>query len=482
MSAGAVAIRRRLTVVPTIDGLWALIAVAVPTAAAFAGRMMAIDLAYLIRAGSVMLDTHRVLDIDVFTFTAYGRPWLNQQWGADVLFALIYRAGGWTGIAVTRGLFVAILVLLLYRSCRAVGASPRTAALLTLASCCVGIEILPAMRPQLLGFVLFALVLWILSTRHESPYRIWWIPPIVAVWANLHGSFPLAILLIGFAWLEDHGENSDLARRHVLVAAASVLASFVNPFGPRVWPYALNLLTDPDVVREVAEWGPPSIHTITGLFFFASILMTAWFLARRPVPTAWIPLLKLGVFAGIGLLAIRGVGWWALIAPVAIAEVVKDDLKARDVSRPPVHLAIAALIVALVLVTLPVSRGRDPRSGGPAKLTYAPEDLVSAAARAAGPDRRVFVSQLYASWTEFAAPSLLVAVDPRIELFPARVWADYFLVSDGREGWEEVLDLWDVRTLVLEPGQAEGLLQILPQHQEWRLVIRTPLGSVYERS
>src|SRR5688572_20783575 len=87
------------SLVPTIDGLWALIAVAVPTSGALLSRMMAIDLAYQIRAGEVMIDTRRVLDVDVFTFTAFGHPWLNQQWGAEVFFAAIYRAGGWAGIA-----------------------------------------------------------------------------------------------------------------------------------------------------------------------------------------------------------------------------------------------------------------------------------------------------------------------------------------------------------------------------------------------
>lgn len=66
---------------PSIDALWALVAVVLPVAGAFAGRIMAIDLAYQIRAGGIMLDTHQLLDVDTFTYTVTGRPWLNQQWG-----------------------------------------------------------------------------------------------------------------------------------------------------------------------------------------------------------------------------------------------------------------------------------------------------------------------------------------------------------------------------------------------------------------
>lgn len=482
MSSEALARPRRTLLIPSIDGLWALVAILIPTAGAFAGRMMAIDLAYQIRAGATMLDSHQLLDIDTFTYTVGGDAWLNQQWGAQVLLAAIYRAGGWDGVAITRGVLLGLILALLYRGCRAAGAAPRTAALLTIASWLVGIEILPSMRPQLFGSLLFTVCVLIVSTRHASPVWLWLIPAVVVAWANLHGSFPLAFVLMGLTWLEDHRRDPVLGRRLVLVTAAAFIASLANPYGVRVWPYALNLLTDPVVVRQVAEWGPPSVHTPTGLLFFTSVAGVVYLLVRRSGPVALLPLLTLGLFAGVGLVAIRGVVWWALAAPVVVSGIIGHERRSPDTSRPRLHLMLAGAVVAVTLVTVPVGRGRDPTSGGPAVLTLAPEHLVDAVRDVAPPGSHLFVSQLYASWTEFSARSFPVAVDPRIELFPADVWEDYFIVTEGREGWDEVLDRWNVRAMLLEPGQAAGLLQILPEHPEWRLVIRSPSGSVYERS
>ena len=48
------------------------------------------------------------LDTDTFTFTAFGDPWLNQQWGAQAILAAVFRVAGWTGLAVFRAALVGL--------------------------------------------------------------------------------------------------------------------------------------------------------------------------------------------------------------------------------------------------------------------------------------------------------------------------------------------------------------------------------------
>ena len=63
--------------------------------------MRAIDLAYHVRAGELSLRTGDILLVDPFTFTSGGRPWLNQQWAAQLIFAGAHRLLGWAGVAIT---------------------------------------------------------------------------------------------------------------------------------------------------------------------------------------------------------------------------------------------------------------------------------------------------------------------------------------------------------------------------------------------
>jgi hypothetical protein len=73
-------------------------------------------------------------------------------------------------------------------------------------------------------------------------------------------------------------------------------------------------------------------------------------------------------------------------------------------------------------------------------------------------------------------------VDSRIELFPEAIWDDYFVVSTGQEGWTDVLDRWGVTVLILDARQAEGLLAVIDDHPEWRLVDQNDDGAAYVRA
>src|SRR5919204_3225192 len=104
------------------DTWWAAAAGVLPAAAALASRMRAIDLAYHVRAGQLAIRSGDVVRTDPFTFTTGGRPWLNQQWGAQLVFASAHRLAGWAGVAVAYAGALGAGFALLYRSCRRAGA------------------------------------------------------------------------------------------------------------------------------------------------------------------------------------------------------------------------------------------------------------------------------------------------------------------------------------------------------------------------
>jgi hypothetical protein len=464
---------------PTIATVWAAIAFAVPVAATWFGRTQAIDLAYQVRAGEVMLDSHRLLTTDPFTFSAAGHGWLNQQWGAEVLFAALWRSVGWGGIAVVWGLLVGLACVFVYLGCRARGASASVAACLTLAGYVVAAPIL-TMRPQLFGIVLFAATGWIVATRDRSPARLWAVPAVAAVWANVHGSFVLLFAVLAVAWFEE-GRTGPARRRLAIVGGLSVAATLINPFGSRVWTYVTSIAANPTISGRVAEWGPPSVRTPLGALFFGSVLATFVFLSTREHRVSLVTLVALCFYALLGMAAVRGVVWWALACPVLIAPSLRT-LASKESGRSLINVAFLAALAILLALAYPAARGQDPVSGGPAVLTYAPEHLIDAVREDVPAGSRVFASEVYGSWVEFSLAEDPVFVDPRIELFPDDVWSDYFAVEDGRDGWDATLRRWNVDALILHPGWASGLLAVIDQSPDWRRVTTSPDGSVYVRS
>jgi hypothetical protein len=115
-----------------LSHVWATTAIVVPVLLITATPLAAIDLTYHLRAGDVMLDTHAIMRTDVFTATAYGRPWLNQQWLAEIVMTTAFRLGGWFGLVALRALLMALVLAFVFLACRAAGAATRRAAWLTL--------------------------------------------------------------------------------------------------------------------------------------------------------------------------------------------------------------------------------------------------------------------------------------------------------------------------------------------------------------
>jgi hypothetical protein len=466
---------------------WGILAVLVPVAASAFGRMHAIDLAYQLRAGEIMLRTRTLLDTDVFTFTAAGDRWTNQQWGAQVALAWVFDLGGWAGLAVLRLGLVGMSAWLIYAAMRRVDAPPRVAAPLTIGGWLVGIEIVTMLRPQLLSVALFAVGLYAVASRRARPSLLWSLPAVVLVWANVHGSFPLIFVLLFAAWIDDRRSDPALARTIARVAAVTFLATWVNPWGPAVWGYVWSLSSDIAFAGRIAEWGPPSFHTFSGGAFVLSVVATVLVVAYlRPAVSLGESIL-VAAFALGGFVAIRGVVWWGMVAPVVVAGwIVRQHAaparsRAGEIERPLVNLAVVIALLGLLGLGFVSRTGTDPVSGAPRSVSYAPERLVRAAADGLEEGSRAFVSQVYGSWVELSAPGLLVAVDSRIEVFPQDVWSHYFAISDGRADWEGLIDRWDVQVLVLHPIQAEGLLSVIAGSDAWRLVIRTSDGAVYVR-
>jgi hypothetical protein len=438
----------------TLTRLWAVLAVMLPVLAALAATLSAVDLAYHLRAGHQILSGVGIPRVDTFTFTASGREWIDQQWGAQVILATTFRLAGWLGLVVLRAALVGMLFGLLFLACRLRGADIRRAAWLSLAAFIVAAPAL-ALRPQLLGMVLLAITLVLIAGRRTHPRLFLAVPVVVAVWANVHGSFFLGPVVVGLAWLEDLHSRAPSANRTFTVAVVSALGSFVNPFGPTVWAYAVGLSTNPEVTARISEWQRTTLGTIPGILFYASALAVVVLIARRGRPK-WPTVAWLTAFFVIGAYAIRGVAWWPLGAAFAIAG-VHPGAEAPERPTPRIgqriNLGIMAALVVVGLALLPVWRATDRATGAPTGvLTDAPSGVTAALRATARPGDRLFNPQPWGSWFEFALPDLPVALDSRIELFDVDTWDDYDDVASGRDGWQAVLERWGVTMVVVSPG------------------------------
>lgn len=477
--------------------LWTFLGVALPALAALLVPMPAVDLAYQLRAGREILDTGAIPTVDTWTYTVAGSPWLDQQWGAQVLLAEAYKWASWTGLALLRAGLVALTFWLLQSTLRSMGCARRPAALLALGAFVVAAPAL-ALRPQLFGLVLFAASMAVVAVRATHPRLLWLLPIFAALWANLHGSFPLILAIIGFAWLDEVGRLwlARAAARAVpkgvqqpgrsavqqrirgstgiaIIGAVSALATLLNPYGVDAWRYVVNLASNPSVSSQVSEWRPPTPLEPSGALFYVSLLIGVAVLLMRvradgnrvrlPIFAPVATLLAFGLF---GILSGRGLAWWALVLPVSAAALAHDANLTRLLPRPlapiggllagdpkrldrrsPLNDLVAIVLLGAGVALLPAWRPLGPAGVPVATLTYAPQGIAASIndllfrVPQDPPVASIWAPQTWASYLEFAIrPSTaILPVDSRIELFPANVWRDFEIVNAAGDGWQDIL-------------------------------------------
>jgi hypothetical protein len=476
----------------TFAALWAFLAIALPILASLLASLSAVDLAYHLRAGGELLDTGRIATTDTWTFTAQGEPWLNQQWGAQAILALVYRAAGWTGLVVLRAALAGLFTGLVYLAGRRQGLDERRAAWLALAAFTLS-AVAMALRPQLFGMVLFAVTLLLVVERRRHPRLLWLVPVVVLAWANLHGSFFLGPGILAAAFLQDLHDRSSAARSTLVVAIVSAVAACVTPFGPAVWAYAAGLSTNPTVTERITEWQPTSLRTPAGIAFFGSALVLAAALVRFGRSVPWPALLWFGGFFLVGAWAVRGAAWWPAAAAVGFAGLAGTGYLGSGVPEPalpgrrerprPVNALLAGVLVVAGLALLPAWRATEPGLDAPrGVVATAPPGITEALRAIVGPGDRLYQPQPWGSWFEFALPEVSVVLDSRFELFPESVWSDYEAVASGRSDWPAILDGWGVTIVVATNDAAGGLLEQLRAADGWRSVHVDADGEVFVRA
>jgi hypothetical protein len=463
--------------------VWLFAAVLLPATAAMFNRMRTLDLAYHVRAGVESLSQAGIVRTDHMTFVIDGEPWLNQQWLAQIVLGSVHELGGWEGLVVLRGALAGLAFLFLLLACRARGASPRVAAGLTLLAAAVTFSS-QQLRPQLIALPLFTATLWIVATRREHPGRLWILPLMAVVWTNVHGSFVLASLPVWAGAAEDLIEGGWVrGRRSVFVAALVVATSLVNPYGPAVWGYVLTITSDDTIREHIVEWQSPFRLVYSGIAFLIAVGAVAAFVvinrSRLSFGRIWPWLALLGLYAAMGMVAVRATYWFSLTAVMVVSGLIPPRDRTGPSGSRRANLVVLAVLGLALIGSLPW--WRTWRTGSDLVLLHgAPKAAVARAQRVLPSGAHLFVSQPLSSWVEFQAPGLPVFVDARIELFPDPVWDQYFSTHRGDDGWRELLDLYQVDGVLLEPEAP--LVEEISRDEGWTRIHEDSETLVFVRS
>jgi hypothetical protein len=463
LSASATARLCRESLLVAVAALAALVAAALV-------RVFLLQDGWLTLVAGREVAAHGLPHVDTLTAIGAGRRWVDQQWLAQLAFYGIWSVGGMKLVLAAGACAVEAALVGGLVAARRSGAAPWAVGACVIAA----VAMYPAMvvlRAQLLALPLFVAVYALLRADSRSPSaRVLLCVPLLALWANLHGSALLGAALVLVRAAGRLASARRLPRVELLrtgaLAALVPVAVLATPYGLELAGYYRLMLVDAPFAPYVTEWQPtrPSLETLP---FFAAAAGIALLAARRRGRLTRFELVALALLAAAGLEAHRNVVWFALAVLVS-APLLLAAAGARPVRREgaALNLAVAAAAAsgALLLVTA------APAPAGPVRVGAAVAKLA-----ARDPQLRVFAGDPWADWLLWTRPELAgrVAYDVRFELLTAAEMRSVagqpalsvlargyrlFVLEEGKDAWTERVLRRRGGRVVAREGGAEAIL------------------------
>ncbi|PAY05925.1 hypothetical protein CK489_23560 [Bradyrhizobium sp. UFLA03-84] len=436
------------------------------------------DIYWHIMVGQWIVDHRAVPHADMFSFTMRGAPWITSEWLSEVLFFVAYKLTGWTGPVMLAALSASaayyLLALLLLKRLPNIPAAILTSAAIVMTSFHV------FTRPHVLVFplmVVWADALVSASGERRAPSLVYL--PLVTLWANLHGSFTLALALIGpFAlealWMSDRSDRVRIAVQWIRFGVLALGAACITPYGPESMLVIGRILHLGGALAHISEWQPidfSSFNAVTPCLIAGLAYLLYSGLKLPPIRIAML----LAVVYQM-LVHVRYVDVFALVAPFFVAgplaqhlswPQLRHDRKVVAPARSTMIAAITALVIAsgVMIAVKELSPPLVPRA--------AVEKLKEQGAS------RVLNAYFFCGYLMFQ--DIPVFIDSRAELYGSAFLDRYVNAISLYDlpDFVRMLDEFKIDATLLAPSTpAVGLLDRLP---EWQRVYADDVAVVHVR-
>lgn len=477
------------------------------------------DFWWHLKTGQYLVQTGSIPRADIFSSVFFGKEWITHEWLSEVFIYLVYRSFGYGGLIVAFSLILTGGFAIAYRR------SAKRAGHVYVAGTAVLLGALAAgptwgVRPQVFSFLFASIFLVLLENFQADPQRrsIWWLVPLMALWVNMHAGFAVGIVLVlivivgmaldavlirGFQISDLRSEISNrpesfstLWRRLrplALVLVGCIVAVLFNPSGVRMYSYPFETLTSQAMMKFIEEWRTPNFHELMfqPLALLVLAVVSALALSRKRIGFVQLMLL---VSTGWAMLRSgRNAPFFVLVAVPLLAEHGWDWLTSQPwgqwLTKPEkrsvgadarVKVALNVLLLVVAPLTLAFVRvQRTVANQPPVEAQKFPAAAVEfmRVHRPAQPIYNEYHWGGYLIWKLY--PDYRVFIDGRADVYGDAFFAEFMATHAGESNWQESLNKYDVRTVLIRPDAS--LASLLRQDQRWQKVFEDGQSVIFTR-
>ncbi len=457
--------------------------------------------------GQNILETRSISETEPLLHLCRGVRMINIPWLAQVGMAAINNRFRLTGLQFSYGLLIAMsLAVIAWRSVRmshsAIGGIIACAIFFK-----VNLDQLLVIRPQLVGVLFYCVVVaWMFGRKKHS--KLSWIamPLMYALWANVHGSFSMGLMLMGLAGIGRFGDVLVISKsisvalrdrefhRTILLTQLCAAAALLNPAGFAIYPEVLNIAGNPNI-GSMYEWDALTLRSAQGQSAVAAALLA--FMAIKLSPRR-MHCGEMLAFVFTGLLAMwsgRMLNWWAPIAGIMVGTHLFASLRKTtawlrnpEPGKPTglwtvVNLGLVWILFAFTSFGVQLIHGRVPD----AEKMVSRETPVAAVIFLESAERLPRgISFIPAEWAGYVMNRGPRSVEPmvnlHVHLIPEQVWNDYIRLVNGPTDWNSLMDEYGINMAVVDKDRQSGLTKRIRESTDWTALYEDRQAIVFVRN
>ena len=484
----------------------------------FQNDIQGYDIWWHIETGRLILNDHFPRS-DIYSYTAYGRPWVLHEWGSEIIFYLLYSRIGFSGLIWIKAMAAAsaasLMFMILVMESRTIART--SLCLLVTIFALIGFHKTWGFRPQIFSLPFFLLLIYLIRRTKEekNSWLLVAIPPMFVIWVNLHGGYFIGLIYLGIynagkaaEGLLDSG-TFRIDKKLVLVLFSSMLMCLVNPNGVASLLYPLAYRSNAQIpLNFIAEWYPASMTNSRYYFVFILLLLVAVCFSRRK--SSLTEILLLGFFNYYAIkhhrltpnaIAVSMPFFWGKITEL-YARIVPPDgslsfsrgdagwptEETHGRHKPPERLnrvakysnrlLISTLVLAAVFVSAVIfsGNGRAILRSEIKKLKY-PLENIAVLTKIETPGN-LFNQYRYGGLIILHLPGKKVFIDGRIDVYGQEIADEYDTVLEMNNGWQEIMKKYNISHVLVDKMTPLGRFLGRIDHR-WKLVAEDSISVIY---
>jgi len=433
----------------------------------------------------------------------------NHHWGSGVLFYLIYRFSGFSGLSLGYILLSLAAFAIFFQIAK-------RESNFTIAAI-VSLLLLPLIaerreiRPEVFSYFFAAVYLWALwkSQKGElAASRLFILPILMIFWVNLHVYFFLGLFSIGVFWLvetgqlifsklsdEEFSEKIAKAKNLFFVLLLSTGASLISPFGLKGLLYPLEIFKNYGytIVENKSVWFVENYGIVNPNFLLIKVVLILAILSfillfavdRKKISMRYF---ILAVFFGaMGWLAIRNftlLGFFAL--PILASNLENIFTPSRSDNSPAKENGLAVVYITIAIFAVFASyqfvlmhadhRGIGILPGNEGAAEFLKSEKI------AGPIFNNYDIGGYLIWSLPASEK--VFVDNRPEAYPNSFFSEiYKPMQENPAIFEKIDQEYNFNTIVFSRNDITpwgmNFLKVIKEDPDWAPVFEDDFSLIY---